>query len=288
MAKLVIGCGYLGERVARLWKSRGHQVHVTTRSSTKAEWWAAQGYVPHVVDVMDPASLADLPLAETVLFSVGFDRSAGVSIRQVYVEGLRAVLGAISPQTGKFIYISSTGVYGQTDGEWVDETSPTQPRREAGRACLDAEHVLATHSLGMRSVVLRLAGIYGPGRLPRREELLAGQPLLTPGDGYLNLIHVDDAARIVLLAEERASVPRLYAVADGHPILRREYYTEFCRLIGAPPPKFAPPDPNAPAQRGDGSKRIRVDRMMGELLPELRYPSYREGLAAILSDAAEP
>lgn len=284
MAKLVIGCGYLGERVARLWKARGAHVHVTTRSANRAEWWRAQGYTPHVLDVTSPSTLGELPLSQTVLYAVGHDRSKETSIHQVQVDGLRWVLEALPAETGRFLYISSTGVYGQSEGEWVDETSPTQPRREGGRACLAAEQLLAVHPLGMRSLVLRLAGLYGPGRLPHREQLAQGLPLQIREEGFLNLIHVDDAARIILLAEERGTPPRTYVVSDGHPVRRGDYYAEYCRLIGAPPPCFIPPPPGDEPTRAAESKRIRIDRVMRELSPDFLYPSYREGLAAILTD----
>ena len=93
------------------------------------------------------------------------------------------------------LYISSTGVYGDADGEWVDETTPCRPAREGGKACLAAEQVLAEHPLGKRSVVLRPAGIYGPDRIIRAEALRRGEPIDAPADGYLNLIHVDDLDR---------------------------------------------------------------------------------------------
>ncbi len=244
MAKLVFGCGYLGQRVAERWRAAGETVYTVTRSSEHARLLRQRGFEPIVADVVRPATLVDLPSAETVLFAVGFDRAAGMSIHEVYVNGLRAVLDALPTTTGKIIYTSSTGVYGNSDGDWIDEQSPCQPERDAGRACLEAEQVLAGHLLGDRRVILRLAGLYGPGRIPRQRELRAGAPLATPADGYLNLIHVDDAASAVLAAEEHAPAGSIYLVADGQPVLRREYYMELSRLLDAPPPKFEPPRPD--------------------------------------------
>ena len=99
-----------------------------------------------------------------------------IPMATVYVDGLQAALDALPTATGRIIYISSTGVYGQTSGEWVDEESECRPTREGGRVCLAAEGVLASPDLGQRAVVLRLAGIYGPGRIPRRTELPAKIP----------------------------------------------------------------------------------------------------------------
>jgi len=282
MAKLLFGCGYLGSRVLARWLAQGEQVDAVTRRQQRAEELAGQGARPIVADVTRPDSLAHLPIAETVLFAVGFDRARYESIHEVYAAGLRAVLDALPKEGGPVIYLSSTGVYGQDDGRWVDEDSPTEPQREGGRACLAAERILAAHPRGVGGTILRLAGIYGPGRLPRREALLAGEPIPPPRDGYVNLIHVDDAVSAILAAEERRGPLRTFVVSDGHPAAREEYFTEVARLIGAPDPVFADPHQAPPTPRGTTSKRASNSRMLAELGVELQFPSYREGLAAIL------
>jgi len=218
MSRLIFGCGYLGMRVARAWRAEGEVVHAVTRGGSSAAF-AAEGLAPVRADVTQPETLTDLPAAGTVLYAVGFDRAAGASMRQVYVDGLRAVLDALPESVERFIYISSTSVYSQDDGGWIDEESPCQPRSENGRVCLEAERTLREHRLGARAIVLRLAGIYGPGRVPRREALLSGEPLAA-AEGRLNLIHADDAVRIILAAERLAAPPRLYTVSDGQPPLR--------------------------------------------------------------------
>ena len=132
MAKLIFGCGYLGRRVAERWLAAGETVYAVTRSESHAAEIAGQGLRPIVADVMQPQTLADLPVAETVLYSIGFDRTAGRSIRDVYVGGLAAALEALPAATGRIVYVSSTGVYGQTTGESVDENSPCDPTRDDG------------------------------------------------------------------------------------------------------------------------------------------------------------
>lgn len=284
MAKLIFGCGYLGLRVARRWRDAGDEVHAVTRSPARASALQAEGLRPIVADVRDGKSLAQLPRVDTVLYAIGYDRAAGGSIREVYVQGLRAVLAALPAQTGKILYVSSTGVYAQNDGQWVDESSPCEPTREGGRACLEAEQLLAAHPLGQRAVVLRMAGLYGPGRIPNLDAMRRGEPIAAPQDGYLNLIHIDDAASVVLAAEARAIPPHLYLVSDGHPVLRRDYYQELARLAGAPMPRFVPPRAEAPSvARALSDKRVKNDRLVSELRVEIKYHSYREGLAAILA-----
>ena len=289
MTKLIFGCGYLGERVARLWRDTGHEVATVTRSAERAARLAGLGLRPIVADIASNGVIPPLPPFDTVLFAVGHDRQSPQSIHDVYLEGLRHALTALLDSVRRFIYISSTGVYAQTDGEWVDEDSATEPTRDGGRACLAAEQLLAEHPLGRRAIVLRLAGLYGPGRIPLRRQIEAGEPLATPSDGFLNLIHVDDAAQIVLLAETHAPPPQCFVISDGHPVPRSEYYEELARLLHAPPPTFQPPDKNSPAaRRSESDKRIKNARMLATLQPQLQFPSYREGLAAIVSGDLRP
>jgi nucleoside-diphosphate-sugar epimerase len=288
MSKLIFGCGYLGERVAQRWRTLENDVAVVTRSSIRADVFRQQGYKAIVADITRPATLVDLPDAETVLFSVGFDRSAGQSIEEVYVRGLRNVLAALPTGTDRLIYISTTGVYGDAGGEWIDEDTPSDPQREGGRACLTAERALAEHPLGKNAVILRLAGIYGPGRIPFRSLLRAGAPIPAVSQGNLNLIHVADAVATVLAAananpEMPSTGPRIFCVSDGHPVERGEYYGEVARRIGAPTPSFAAPEPDSPrVERASQDRKVRNHRMLAELGVQLTYPDYRAGLAAIL------
>lgn len=282
---LIFGAGYLGQRVAALWRDAGRAVHVVSRSGERAALLAAKGFHSQVADVTRPETLSDFPYAGTVLFAVGFDRTGGYSIGEVYAGGLANVLAALGDRPRRFLYISSTGVYGPGDGGWIDEGTPCHPDREGGQACLSAEQALAASGMGPRSIILRLAGIYGPGRIPRSADLLAGNPLAAQPDTHLNLIHVDDASRIVLLAEH-AAAPRTYVVSDGHPVLRRQYFAELARLLGAPPPRFSPPSPASPPQRGASDRKASNARLLGELRPQFVYPSYREGLAAIVAESA--
>lgn len=239
MSVLIIGCGYLGLRAAKAWLAAGRTVFALTRG--RADELRANGIEPVVGDVLNPESLAALPRTDTVLYAVGMDRTAGKSMREVYVEGLRNVLKALSsPQpTGAsqhFFYISSTSVYGQTDGSWVDETSPTDPLEESGKVVLEAEQTL--RHVRPDSIILRFAGIYGPGRVLRKASLLKGEPVPGDGERFVNLIHVEDGVRAVLAAEEKAEPGETYLIADDAPPTRRELFTRTAALIGAPVPVF--------------------------------------------------
>jgi nucleoside-diphosphate-sugar epimerase len=271
---LVVGCGYLGMRVAQTWRASGRRVCALTRD--RAAELAAAGLEPVVGDVTDPANLAALPAAGTLLYAVGLDRRAGRSMREVYVGGLANVLDQLATAgrlPERFLYVSSTSVYSQTDGSWVDETSPTEPTEESGRVVLEAEQMLREKLPA--AIVLRFAGIYGPGRVLRRQALLNGEPLVGDADKWLNLIHVADGVRALLAAEQRGRPGETYLVADGTPVTRRAFYTRSAELLGGPPARFEP----APPGPTDANRRVGNRKAREELgfVPE--YPSYAEGLA---------
>ncbi len=286
MARLVVGCGYLGARVAQRWASSGDETFVLTRSPARAEHLVQLGLQPLVGDVTEPGSLPALPEVDTLLWSVGHDRQAGKLIHEVYVEGLRNLLQVLPAPTQRIIYISSTGVFGPCDGSWVDESSPCRPQRAGGAACWAAEQLLLNSPWASRTVVLRLAGIYGPRRLPRLKQLQASEPLATNPEGLLNLIHVDDAAQAVIrAAAAQLQLPRLFLIADGHPVRRRAFYEELACLFQTPEPVFGTSLEEMGERSGSGGhKRVSNTRMLAELGIVLSYPSYREGLAAVACD----
>jgi nucleoside-diphosphate-sugar epimerase len=285
MHHLLFGHGYLGSRVASHWRDRGDEVTIVTRSDEKASQLTAVGYKTIVAHVTQRASLAKLPQVDSVLYAVGYDRTAGPSIHEVYADGLRNVLDALPIETGRIVYVSTTGVYGDAGGNIVDEETPPAPTRDGGRASLAAEETLRQHRLGDRGIILRLAGIYGPDRIPFLDPIRAGDAIPATASGFLNLIHVNDAAPIAVRAAEAnvPNLPRAYCVSDGRPVVREEYYGEIARLLGAVPPRFFDPPPDSPrALRAASDRRVKNDRMIRELEIVLQYPSYREGLAAIL------
>jgi nucleoside-diphosphate-sugar epimerase len=225
---------------------------------------------------------------DSVLFAVGFDRNQFQTIRDVYVNGWKNVLEVLSPATGRMLYVSSTGVYGAAEGEWVNEETVCHPRREGAVACLEAEQLLDRYPLAANSIIFRCAGIYGPGRVPHLAALRAGEPLAVSPTGYLNLIHVEDAAEIIVRAETQLATPELLNVADGNPVIRAHYYGEIARLCGLPAPTFAATNAASPAQqRALADKRVCNRRLQEKLSFVFCYPSYREGLAAILAAEAD-
>jgi nucleoside-diphosphate-sugar epimerase len=273
-SRLILGCGYLGRRVAALWRQQGCRVHAATRNVAQLP----PDVEPIFCDILNPASLRALPAVDTVLYAVGFDRASGASMRSVYVDGLANVLTHL-PAPKRFIYISSSSVYGQSDGGWVDEAAPTEPNEDSGRIVLDAEAVLRTKLPG--AMILRFSGIYGSGRLLRRQTIERGEPILGDADKWLNLIHVEDGARVILAAEQHGQPGRVYNVCDDHPVRRRYLYTTMAHLLHAPEATFlAPPADQPTPPHEKGNRRINNRRMKEELHAELRYPGYEQGLRA--------
>jgi nucleoside-diphosphate-sugar epimerase len=283
MRALVIGCGYLGRRVAALWRSGGWSVSALTRTNENAKSIAAQGIEPIVGDVLAPESLRSLPQAEIVLYAVGYDRQAPASKRDVYIDGLANALRQIGPAAKRVFYVSSTSVYGQDAGEWVDETTKMWPwpTSEDGGISLAAEYIvreMCPHT------ILRFSGIYGPGRLLRRiESIRSGEPIAANPDGWLNLIHVDDGAAIIDRLSRREPDHKLYLVTDDTPVRRREYYGLLAKLVGAPEPVFQ----FKGAGEGTGlNKRCSNARLKAELGDILRFPTIETGLPHALGIAS--
>ena len=285
MTTLIVGCGYLGKRVGAELVAAGDRVWGTVRSRAKGESLAALGIEPVVADVLEPASLRALPGADRVLYAVGFDRSAGVAMRTVYVDGLRNVLEQVGQPGRRVVYASSTGVYGHDDGSWVDEEAPTTPRHESGRVCLEAEALArewgALHGLGV--IVLRFAGLYGPGRVPRRDNVEHVDPIVGDPSKFVNFVHIHDAAAAAVAALERGVPARIYHVADDRPVTRLEFYGRMAECLGAAVPRFVPPDEGSTeALRDASNKRITNVRMRDELGVRLRYPDVVHGLPMAL------
>lgn len=280
MQRLIVGCGYLGLRVAQRWVAQGDQVLALTRSESRISQLAELGVTAIVGDVTQPETLV-VPPVDTVLHAVGYDRSAAPSKREVYVGGLANLLAAIGGRCGRFLHVSSTSVYAQQNGEIIDEQSPCEPSDESGCICRDAEQLVTGAGSQMPFNILRLSGIYGPNRLLSRIDMLKTGQLL-PGlpDAWLNLVHVDDAAAAVVACADRGQPGATYLVSDDQPILRREYYGLLARLVGAGEPRF---DVDAVARHMRGiNKRCNNRKLREELQVELQFPTIDSGLPAAI------
>lgn len=290
MRVLIFGCGYLGRRTAQAWIRQGATVFACTRSDQKSRELSQLGIQPLIGDICQPATLRDLPVVDIVLQSVGYDRNSGQTRDQVTLQGMRNVLQQVGRNCLRFIQISSTSVYGQTSGEWVDEESASHPTAEGGQLTLAAEKLVHEHYPAggpVNATVLRLAGIYGPDRvLARLESLRAAEPIAGNPDSWLNLIYVDDAVSAIMACSTVDAPAGTFNVVDDQPIARRDYYTHLADMVGAPVPEFDTSDASA---RGSGGLNKRCsNRKLRQLLGWTpRYETFKTGLSAALEESVK-
>ncbi|EIL92652.1 hypothetical protein UU9_01874 [Rhodanobacter fulvus Jip2] len=270
---LLAGCGDLGLRVARQLQGRGDSVWALRRmppvgDTSGIHWLRA--------DLRQAETLRDLPPGITRLVYLPTpDRRDETAYRATFVDGLRHLLQALDTGTlRRVLFVSSTAVYGAHGGEWVDETTAPAPPGFNGKALLDAERWLAAQSVP--SVALRLAGLYGPGRLQLVERLRTGQ-VRVPREHphWANRIHVDDAASAITHLLTLPAVQSLYLGVDDTPLPLDVLYDQLARLAGAPLPA------EGPAPAGIGSKRLGNARLRASgWVPQ--WPDSRAGYAALL------
>jgi nucleoside-diphosphate-sugar epimerase len=301
---LLLGAGYLGARVGKRLIEQGQSVIAVTRSPLRADLLSKDGFRVIIGDLAQVHGSFPIPAVRSILFAVGFDRSQGQTAEQVWLQPVRRLLAQLPASVQRFVYISTTGVYGDAEGGWLDEDSPTLPTRDSSRVALAVEQLLQsppdsrdessssleTHPR-VQSVVLRLAGIYGPGRVPQRESILSGEPIAANPDSFLNLIHVDDAIEVVLQALNPENLlprilPCVINVADDHPVLRRDYYQAIADRYGVANVRFDTTAMKEDDRRRGSNKKVSNRRLKSWLKQELRYPDYRKGLHQIISSEA--
>ncbi len=236
---LIVGCGYLGQHVARLWNAQGERVFAITRSQTKADQLGKQSIEPIVFDWYQRGPGLQLPKLDRVLISVSHAPVSNMPSEETHVSGLKNLFDRLDGLPSRLAYLSTTGVYATCDdGRWIDENSPVSPNRPGSIAALAAEQWIVEHFPANQFAILRAAGIYGPKRIPRLDKLRAGELIEADPDSYLNLIHVEDLAHIAIALMYDQSARGVFNVSDGQPILRRDYYRFIAQSISAIMPMF--------------------------------------------------
>ena len=291
MRVVIVGCGYVGLALARQLAERGHEAIGVRRSDEGLDAIASvdsagDGVVRAVrANVTDLDSLSALPDADAVVFAASSGGRGPAAAREVYVEGLGNVVatyGSRESPPDRLVYTSSTGVYGDHDGGWVDEETAIDPTTEKTRVLAEAERVAleTADEFGIDGTVARFAGLYGPGRY-RLDRYLNG-PVTA---GFLNMVHRDDAAGAVrYLLEADAARGEPVVVVDDEPVDKHAFADWLADECGVARPekrskaeRIADGDLSAAAERRiRTSKRCANDRLRA-LGYEFSYPTFREG-----------
>lgn len=287
---LIVGSGDVAAR-AIPWLIRRFRVFAVVRQPEGCDEWRERGVIPLQADLDDRRSLARLAgIADVVLH---FAPPPGHGARDMRTARLLAALMLRSSLPQRFIYISTTGVYGDCRGERVDETRPCAPQTDRARRRVDAERRLRRFGTrtGARVAILRAPGIYAADRLPRTR-LERGEPVLRDDeDVQTNHIHADDLAHLACVAIFRARPGRVYNAVDDTHMKMAEYFDFAADALGLPrPPRLARAEiaarlsPMALSFMSE-SRRLDNGRLRRELRARLMYPTVREGFAAALENS---
>ena len=283
MHTLIIGFGDIGHRVAKLELALGHTVTALIRDKSKINAAGEFGVETLLADLDKPETLAQQPLEGSRIYYFAPPPST-----DTYDSRMANWLGSIgSSKPAVIIYISTTGVYGNCHGEWVDEQRPPNPAADRAKRRLNAEMQLsewgAQHAIPV--IRLRVPGIYHPDKLPMAS-LKQGKPILQSSDApYSNRIHADDLAQICLAAADRGKAGEIYNVADNNSCTMSEYFIKVATAFNMPKPKEISWQ-EAEQQLTPGmlsylkeSRRIDNIKMLTELRVKLQYPTLDDGLS---------
>ncbi len=282
---LIVGCGDIGRRVARLVQQQGAGVDGVVRSVEGAQRLEGTGVTPLVADLNDPSSLAGLPTARATVFYFAPPPGGGHTDPKA-----RNFCASVAPgqEPEKLVYISTSGVYGDCGGAMVTEETPVNPQTARAKRRIDAESAFRQwgKQRGVAVVVLRVTGIYGPGRLPV-SRLQGGAPLLRLEESPpTNRIHADDLARVCVAAAEKGADGEVFNVSDGHPSTMTEYFLAIAELFDLPKPPLVTMEEARKVMTPlmlsylTESRRMDNRRMLERLGVTLLYPTLAEGLRA--------
>lgn len=277
MHVLVAGCGWLGEAIGRRLVADGHRVTGIRRDAARAAALAAAGIEPLALDLSRAGAERALPAVDAVVACQSAREDSAEAYRAAYVDATRTLLAAA--RGGPLVYTGSTGVFGQRDGSDVDEATPPAPASPGAGVLVEAERlVTGAAASGARAVVVRLSGLYGPGRAGIVERVRSGALALGPGDGaWMNFCHREDAVAFVLAALARGRAGAIYHGSDAAPARRREVIAWIAARAG-----FAPPTTRDGRAAAGPDRRVLSERTRAELGVALRYPSFRDGLAELI------
>jgi len=271
---LIIGCGYVGLPLALRMKADGHLITAWVHSAGSAETLAQYNFTQVIV-----GSVADNSVWQTlnshhdlVIHCASSGGRGPVAYEEVFLKGVR-MINAHQSQARR-LFVSSTSVYGQTQGEIVTEESPAEPLTETGQILREAEKA----ALASNTTVVRSAGIYGPGRGVLFEKFRRGEAVIE-GDGsrWINQIHQHDLVAALTHLINHGALGEIYNAADDSPVTQLEFYQWCAEFLKKPLPPFGPV--NTQRKRGLTNKRVSNAKLRSTGWQPI-YPSFRQGLAA--------
>ena len=290
MRVLIVGCGYVGLPLGVELVRLGHEVFGLRRNVAAENELKAAGIRPLFGDVTQPETLAKLPREFDWVVNCVAAGGGADDYRQVYLQGTRNLIEWLGPNLPKkFVYTSSTSVYGQTDGSQVKESSPTEPLAETAKILVETEKLLLGDD-GSRgrsphqkfpAVILRVAGIYGPDRGHWFKQFLKDEARME-GDGsrFLNMIHRDDLIGCIIAALKSGRPGEIYNAADDEPVSQVHFFQWLAGTVGKYPPPSEPENPAENRKRGVTNKRVSNRRLKMELGCQFKYPNFRKGYSA--------
>lgn len=258
----------------------GHEVFGVTRSSGSAEALKSRGIQPLVADVSQSSSLDALPGPfEWVVNTVSSSKGGLDEYKQAYLEGTRHLIAWLAGSPiKKFVYTSSTSVYGQLDGSQVKESSPAEPSTDTGQVLLAAEKLLldAVREKKFPAVILRAAGIYGPDRGHLFVQYLKDEAKISGrGERIINMIHRDDLVNCIVTALKNGRAGEVYNAVDDEPVPQIHFFRWLSETLGKNMPPFAPEGETS--KRGLTQKKVMNRKLRMELGCQLKYPTFRQG-----------
>ncbi|MBW2477588.1 MAG: SDR family oxidoreductase [Deltaproteobacteria bacterium] len=289
----IVGCGDIGVRVSLLLQKQTCHVKAMARSGESAERLGAYRIEPILADLDDRDSLKKLNLTDQLVFYLAPPPGGG-TVDSRMRNFCQAIGSGQVPI--KLLYISTSGVYGDCAGSWVTEDTPVHPQTSRAHRRLDAETTLCEwgQTYGVSTPILRVTGIYGPGRLPIAR-LQQRHPVLKEDESPLtNRIHAEDLAAICLDAARHGQHAEVYNVSDGRPGSMTEYFNTIADLLGIPrPPQISMAD--AKTQMTPmmlsylcESRRMANNKMLSDLRVTLQYPDLVAGLKQAIDQLAQP
>jgi nucleoside-diphosphate-sugar epimerase len=318
MRVLIVGCGYVGLPLGAELVRLGHEVFGLRRNASAEIELKAAGIKPLIADITKPEILAKLPCEfDWVVNCVSSTGGNAEDYRQVYLQGTRNLIEWLAPSPPKkFVYTSSTSVYGQTDGSQVKESSPTAPAAETAKILVETEKLLLASAFPLNrpsatfspsggegrdegasaakettpngqnmpafsAVILRVAGIYGPDRGHWFKQFLKNEARIE-GDGsrILNMIHRDDLIGCIIAALKSGRPGEIYNAVDDEPVSQANFFQWLAATVGKYPPPSAPENPVEDRKRGVTNKRVLNRRLKMELGYQFKYPNFRKGYTA--------